>query len=544
MQVSDRTAIPVTLWRGPGSGHDEDMARILVTEKIADPGLDRLREAGHSVDVQLGLSPKQLVEAVPGAAALIIRSATQVTDEVLAAGSDLVMVGRAGIGLDNVDVAAATKRGVMVVNAPQSNTLSAAEHTMAMLLALARNVPQACAALRQGRWERSQWNGVELADKTLGVIGLGRIGTLVAQRAMAFGMKLVAYDPFVSAERARQLNVELLELDDLLQRSDFVTLHLARTPETVGLLDADRLAKARPGLRIVNVARGGIIVEQDLADAVRSGHVAGAALDVFASEPTTESPLFELDNVIVTPHLGASTTEAQDKAGDVIADMVLLALAGDFVPFAVNVEAAEVPTTVRPFLGLADELGRIFAGLVGANAPHVEIELCGQIAEHDTRLLALSAQKGFFGAITGQPVSYVNAPQIAEQQGIEVRAISCTEAVDYLSRITISGGGRSVSGALVGLKQMPKVVGVDDHTVDISVGAHMLVIHNSDVPGRIGFVGGVLGEAKVNIEDMNVGKDPSGEGSLMVVTTTQATPAKVVEVLRTGDGIESVQSIG
>ena len=325
------------------------------------------------MDIQVGLSPEELIATIPGAAALIIRSSTQVTDEVLAAGTDLVMVGRAGIGLDNVDLEAATRRGVMVVNAPQSNTLSAAEHTMAMLLALARNIPQACAALRQGRWERSQWNGVELADKTLGVIGLGRIGTLVAQRAMAFGMRLVAYDPFLSVERARQLNVELLDLDELLQQADFVTLHLAKTPETIGMLDAKRLAAARPGLRIVNVARGGIIVEDDLADAVRSGHVAGAALDVFASEPTTESPLFDLDNVIVTPHLGASTTEAQDKAGDVIADMVLLALAGDFVPFAVNVEAAEVPETVRPYLGLADDLGRIFAGLVGDNTPALEI---------------------------------------------------------------------------------------------------------------------------------------------------------------------------
>ena len=520
------------------------MARILVTEKIADPGLDRLREAGHTVDVQVGLSPEELIATIPGAAALIIRSSTQVTDEVLAAGTDLVMVGRAGIGLDNVDVAAATRRGVMVVNAPQSNTLSAAEHTMAMLLALARNIPQACQALRQGRWERSQWNGVELADKTLGVIGLGRIGTLVAQRAMAFGMRLVAYDPFVSADRARQLNVELLDLDELLQQSDFVTLHLARTPETLGLIDAKRLAAAPQGLRIVNVARGGIIVEQDLADAVRSGHVAGAALDVFATEPTTESPLFDLDNVIVTPHLGASTTEAQDKAGDVIADMVLLALAGDFVPFAVNVEAAEVPETVRPYLGLADELGRIFAGLVGDNTPALEIELCGQIAEHDTRLMALSAQKGFFGAVTGQPVSYVNAPQIAEQQGIELRTTTCTDPVDYLSRITLSGAGHSVSGALVGLQQVPKVVGMDDHTVDITVGDYMLVVHNRDVPGRIGFVGGVLGDAGVNIEDMNVGKNPSGEGSLMVVTTTQATPPEVVETLRTGEGIESVRSVG
>ena len=311
------------------------MARILVTEEIAEGGLDRLRAAGHEVDVQLDLS--QLLTHV---VALIIRSATQVTAEVLEVGADLVVVGRAGIGLDNVDVEAATRRGVMVVNAPQSNIVSAAEHTMALLLAQARNVPQAHAALQAGRWERSRWEGVELADKVLGIVGLGRIGKLVADRAKAFGMRLVAYDPFVSADRARQMGVELMGLDQLIGESDFVTIHLPKNKETTGLINRDLLLKAKPALRVVNVARGGIVVEQDLADCVREGIIAGAALDVFATEPTTESPLFELDDVVVTPHLGASTREAQDKAGDTIADMVQLALAGDFVPFAVNVSAA------------------------------------------------------------------------------------------------------------------------------------------------------------------------------------------------------------
>ncbi|MEJ5256441.1 MAG: hydroxyacid dehydrogenase, partial [Acidimicrobiales bacterium] len=292
------------------------MARILVTEPIADRGLERLRAAGHEVDVRSPSSPEELIELVRGAHALIIRSATQVTAEVIEAGSELVVVGRAGIGLDNVDVAAATERGVMVVNAPQSNVLSAAEHTMALLLAQARNIPQANSALKEGRWERSRWTGVELSDKVLGIIGLGRIGKLVAQRALAFGMRLVAYDPFVSAERARQLSVELLDLDELMAVADFVTLHVAKTPETIGLIDAERLARAKRGIRIINVARGGIVDEAALADAIRSGQVAGAALDVFETEPCTESPLFELPNVVVTPHLGASTHEAQDKAGE------------------------------------------------------------------------------------------------------------------------------------------------------------------------------------------------------------------------------------
>ncbi|HEY3142759.1 MAG TPA: phosphoglycerate dehydrogenase, partial [Acidimicrobiales bacterium] len=412
------------------------MARILVTEKIADGGLDQLRDAGHDVDVQQGLSPDELLQAVPGAAALIIRSATQVTAEVLEAGRDLIVVGRAGIGLDNVDVDTATERGVMVVNAPQSNILSAAEQTMALLLAQARNVPQAHAALVDGRWERSQWEGVELAHKTLGIVGLGRIGKLVAQRALAFGMNLVAYDPFVSPDRARQLSVELLPLDRLVAVSDFVTLHVAKTPETIGLVGKELLAKSKPGIRIINVARGGIVDEQALADAIQSGHVGGAAIDVFATEPTTESPLFGLRQVVVTPHLGASTREAQDKAGDTIAEQVALALAGDFVPFAVNVSAAEASETVRPFLPLAERLGELYAGLAASAPPMLELEYAGQIADYDTRILTLSVLKGLFGGITDEPVSYVNAPRIAAEHGVEVRDTSTATAHDYINLIS------------------------------------------------------------------------------------------------------------
>ena len=346
------------------------MGRVLVTEKLAQPGLDLMAEAGHEVDVQLGLTPEELVQAIVGANALVIRSATTVTAEVLAAGTDLVVVGRAGIGLDNVDVAAATERGVMVVNAPQSNILSAAEQAMALLLAQARNIPQAHAALVAGKWERSKWEGVELHGKTLGVVGLGRVGALVAQRALAFGMRLVAYDPFVSADRAKHMGVELMDLEQLMAESDFVTVHLPKNKETLGLIGADMLARAKPGLRIINTARGGIVDEEALAEAIRDGHVQGAGLDVFAKEPTTESPLFELPSVVVAPHLGASTVEAQDKAGVTIAEQVILALAGDFVPFAVNVNATDVSETVRPFMGLAEQLGRILAVPGGRPARH------------------------------------------------------------------------------------------------------------------------------------------------------------------------------
>ena len=317
------------------------MARVLITESLAPSCIDTLAAAGHDVDVQVGLSSEELLEVVPGANALIIRSATQVTDEVLAAGTDLVVVGRAGIGLDNVDVAAATRRGVMVANAPLSNVVSAAEQAIALMLATARNVPQAHGALVDGRWERSRWTGVELFNKTVGIVGLGRVGRLVASRLAAFDVRLVAFDPFVSEESARAQGIELLELDELMQLADFVTVHLPKTPETVGLIGAAELAVAKPTMRLVNTARGGIVDEAALFDALSERRIAGAGLDVFSSEPCTDSPLFELDNVVVAPHLGASTVEAQDRAGETIAEQVRLALDGAFVPFAVNVSASE-----------------------------------------------------------------------------------------------------------------------------------------------------------------------------------------------------------
>jgi len=519
------------------------MARVLVSEAIADGGLQRLRDAGHEVDIRLDLTPETLLEAIQGAHALIIRSATNVTAEVLAAGRDLVVVGRAGIGLDNVDTQAATDVGVMVVNAPQSNTLSAAEHTMALLLSQARNVPQAHAALKAGRWERSKWNGVELADKTLGIVGLGRIGKLVAQRALAFGMKLVAYDPFVSEDAARKINVELLDLEELVRRSDFITLHLAKTPETIGLIGADILKLAKPSLRVINVARGGIVDEAALADAVRSGQIAGAAIDVFATEPTTESPLFDLDQVVVTPHLGASTVEAQDKAGDTIADMVELALAGDFVPFAVNVAAGEASETVRPYQSLAERLGAVFAGLAGGTSGTLEITYEGQIAEYDTRILTLSVLKGFFGATSDQPVSYVNAPQLAEAAGIEVRPTTSTHVRDYVNLITVRGGDHSVAGTLVGLRSVAKVVMIDDFAVDIPPAPNMLVVRNEDVPGMIGKVTSTIGSAGVNIADMVVGQDEAGVSALMVVATDAVVPDAVVDAVRALDGVRDVLRI-
>ena len=515
------------------------MARVLVTEEIAEPGLALLRAAGHDVDVSVGLSAEELLSAVPGAAALIIRSATKVTDAVIEAGRDLVVVGRAGIGLDNVDVAAATSRGVMVVNAPQSNILSAAEHTMALLLAQARNIPQAHAALVAGRWERSRWEGVELHGKVLGVVGVGRVGALVAQRAAAFGMRLVAYDPYVSVDRAKQMGVELLPLDEVVAQADFLTIHLPKTPETTGLIDADLLGRAKPGVRIINTARGGIVDEKALAQAVSDGVVGGAALDVFEHEPLTDSPLFELDPVVVTPHLGASTREAQDKAGLTIAEQVQLALAGDFVPFAVNIAAAEVPESVRPWLPLAERLGRLWAALARESPAVLDIEFQGGLADQDTRILSLAILKGLFAVATDEPVSYVNAPRMAEERGLVVRSTAAstgTSGSGYVNLITLRGGSHAVAGTMFGDGE-PRVVMVDDHAIELQIARWMLIVHNDDRIGVVAAVATILADAGLNIVDLKLGRSAAGGTAMMALSFEQPVPSDVVGALRSTAGI-------
>ena len=513
------------------------MARILVTEELAERGLAALSGAGHDVDVQLGLSPDDLLEAVVGAEALIIRSATKVTAAVLEAATDRVVVGRAGIGLDNVDVAAATRRGVMVVNAPQSNILSAAEHTMALLLAQARSVPQAHAALKAGKWERSRWEGVELHGKTLGIVGLGRVGALVAQRALAFGMRLIAFDPYVAPDRARQMGVELLPLEDVVRQADFLTVHLPKTAETIGLIGADLLAHAKPDLRIINTARGGIVDEEALAAAVREGRIGGAGLDVFSEEPCTSSPLFGLDRVVVTPHLGASTREAQDKAGATIAEQVLLALAGDFVPFAVNVSAAEASETVRPFLPLAERLGRLFASLVSELPPVLDIEYQGGLADYDTRILTLSVLKGLFAAFIDEPVSYVNAPQLAEERGLEIRTTTASASHDYVNLITLRGGNHTLAGTLFGLRGEPRIVMVDDHDIELPISRYMLLVRNDDRVGMIAFVTTTLAQAGMNIPDLKVGRSQKGDTAIMVLSVEEPVAPEVMAKLHGAPGI-------
>ncbi|MGA0962294.1 MAG: phosphoglycerate dehydrogenase, partial [Ilumatobacteraceae bacterium] len=430
-----------------------------------------------------------------------------------------------------------------VINAPQSNIISAAEHTMALLLSQARNVPQAHSALVAGRWERSKWEGVELADKTLGIVGLGRIGKLVADRARAFQMRIVAFDPFVSEDRAKEIGVELLSLEELVAASDFLTVHLPRTPETIGLINAELLATAKPSLRVINVARGGIVVEEDLAACISSGTIAGAALDVFDSEPCTESPLFGLPQVVVTPHLGASTREAQDKAGDAIADMMLLALAGEFVPWAVNVDAAEADDNLRPYLGLAERLGRLFSSLSVDSPSTITFEVAGDIAVHDTRILGLAVMKGYFGRTSEEQVSFVNAPKLAAAAGVELEEVKRSVSDEYLNMLTVSGGSHTISGVLTGRSAQQRVVHIDGHGVDVPPAAHMLLISNDDRPGVIGTVGTVLGDAEVNIADMDVGRVDGQDSAVMLIATSSVVSSEVLDVLRQSPGITSVVAL-
>jgi D-3-phosphoglycerate dehydrogenase len=424
--------------------------------------------------------------------------------------------------------------------------LSAAEHTMALILSIARNVPQAHSALTAGRWERSKWEGIELAGKTLGILGLGRIGTLVAQRARAFDMRLVAYDPYVSAERGRELGVEMTTLERVVEQADVLTIHLPKNKETTGIINADMLKRAKRSLRIVNVARGGIADEADLAEALRNGTIAGAALDVFTKEPVTDSPLFGLGNIVVTPHLGASTREAQDRAGEVVADMVQLALNGDFVPFAVNLEAGDANETLKPFVPLADRIGRVFASLIESTPSTIEISTTGEIGGYDPGLITISALKGMLSVWSTDQVSLVNAPSMARNLNITVESVASTTTThrDYVNLITLRSGDRNIAATLTGRRREARIVMIDHHLTDIPPSEHMLVVKNDDRPGAIGRVASALGNAGINIANMDVGSSETAGSALMCIATTTAVPLDVLQHLRTLEGISSVVSVG
>jgi D-3-phosphoglycerate dehydrogenase len=521
---------------------------VLLAEKLAPSVLDLL---GDSVEIRHvdGTDRPALLAAVADADALLVRSATKVDAEVLAAANHLKVVARAGVGLDNVEVPAATARGVMVVNAPTSNIVSAAEHALALLLAVARRIPAADASLRGGEWKRSSFNGVELNGKTAGVVGLGKIGQLLAQRLAAFGMDLIAYDPYVAPARAAQLGIELVTLDELLARADTISIHLPKTPETKGLIGADQLAKVKPGVIIVNDARGGLIDEQALADAVREGRVGGAGIDVFATEPTTSSPLFELANVVVTPHLGASTTEAQDRAGTDVARSVLLALAGDFVPDAVNVQTGGVVgEEVKPYLPLTQKLGAVLAALASKAPASITVTVRGELSNEDVTVLPLAALRGVFGGIVDQQVTFVNAPALAEELGVTVELTKESESANHRSLVTVKaalpdGGSLSVSGTLTGLDGVEKVVEVNGRGFDLRAEGDALLLEYPDRPGVMGTVGTLLGEAGVNIEAAQLSQTSRGANALMLMRVDRAVDAEVLESIGGTVGAKLIRAI-
>jgi D-3-phosphoglycerate dehydrogenase / 2-oxoglutarate reductase len=521
---------------------------VLVAEELAPSALEVL---GSDFDVRHvdGADRTQLLPALKEADAVIVRSATTIDAEALAAAPRLKVVARAGIGLDNVDVPAATKSGVMVVNAPQSNVISAAEHAVALLLAVARRVPQADASLKHGEWKRSKFTGVELAGKTAGIVGLGRIGVLVAQRLSAFGMRLVAYDPYVPAGRAAQMGVRLLPLDDLLRESDVVTIHLPKTKETTGLIGERELALLHDNAILVNAARGGLVDEHALAQALKDGKIGGAGIDVYATEPCTDSPLFAFDNVVATPHLGASTIEAQDKAGTAVARSVKLALSGEFVPDAVNVQAAGVVAEeIRPALPLVERLGQVLTGLAGEVVANLTVEVRGEIAAHDVNVLKLAALKGIFAPVVEEPVTYVNAPLLADDRGVSVDLTTSSESPDYRNVITLrgtlGGGGQvSVSGTLIGPRMQERLTEVDGFDVDLAPTDHLAFFRYHDRPGIVGAVGGILGGADVNIASMQVSRTQQGGEALMAITVDTAIPDEALRAIAESVGANSARGV-
>ncbi len=507
------------------------MPVVLIADKLAESTVEAL---GDRVEVRWvdGPDREKLLAAVPEADALLVRSATTVDAEVLGAAPKLKIVARAGVGLDNVDVDAATERGVLVVNAPTSNIHSAAEHAMALLLAAARQITEADASLRGHEWKRSSFSGTEIFGKTVGIVGLGRIGQLVAQRLVAFGADIVAYDPYVSSARAAQLGIELLTLDDLLGRADFISVHLPKTPETAGLIDKDALAKTKPGVIIVNAARGGLVDEAALAEAVSSGHVRAAGIDVFSSEPCTDSPLFGLPQVVVTPHLGASTAEAQDRAGTDVAESVKLALAGEFVPDAVNVGGGTVSEEVAPWLDLVRKLGLLAGALSDSLPVSLSVQVRGELASEEVEVLRLSALRGLFSAVIEDQVTFVNAPAIAEERGVDADISTATESPNHRSVVDVravasDGSVVNVAGTLSGPQLVEKIVQINGRNFDLRAHGTYLVINYVDQPGALGKIGTLLGTAGVNIQAAQLSEDAEGPGATILLRLDRDVPADV-----------------
>ena len=525
---------------------------VLIAEELSAATLDAL---GPDFEVRNcdGANRAELLEALgKGVDAVLIRSATKMDAEAIAAAKGLKVIARAGVGLDNVDIPAATAAGVMVVNAPTSNIVSAAELAISLLLASARFISPAHAALKNGKWARSKYTGAELFEKTLGIVGFGRIGQLVAHRMQAFGMNVIAYDPYLQPARAAQLGVELVELDDLLKRSDFITIHLPKTKETANLIGVEALKKVKKEVRIINAARGGVLDEAALYDAITEGRVAGAGLDVYVTEPCTDSPLFQLDQVVATPHLGASTDEAQERAGIAVAVSVRKALAGELVPDAVNVKGGAIHDEIRPSLPLVEKMAQIATAIAGELPVSMEITVKGDISGHDSSVLAISALKGALQATGSEDVTYVNAPGLAAERGVTSSVTTTADSPEYRSMISLhaalaSGHSIKVDGTLMGIKKVEKIIAIDGFDLDLPPTENLLFLRYTDKPGVVGAVGNTLGSAKINIAGMQVAREAAGGKALMALTVDSPVSDAVTETIKkeiSADLVRSVSLVG
>ena len=521
---------------------------VLIAEELSSATLEAL---GPDFEVRNcdGANREELLSALAkGVDAVLIRSATKMDSEAIGAAKGLKVIARAGVGLDNVDIPAATAAGVMVVNAPTSNIVSAAELAISLLLASARFISPAHAALKNGKWARSKYTGAELFEKTLGIVGFGRIGQLVAHRMQAFGMNVVAYDPYLQPARAAQLGVELVELDDLLKRSDFITIHLPKTKETANLIGVEALKKVKPTVRIINAARGGVLDEAALYDAIVDGRVAGAGLDVYVTEPCTDSPLFQLDQVVATPHLGASTDEAQERAGIAVAVSVRKALAGELVPDAVNVKGGAIHDEIRPSLPLVEKMAQIATAIAGELPVSIEITVKGDISGHDSSILATSALKGALLATGSEDVTYVNAPGLAAERGITSSVSTTADSPQYRSMISLHAAlsnGKSVlvDGTLMGIRHVEKIIAIDGFDLDLPPTDNLLFLQYVDKPGVVGAVGNALGSAKINIAGMQVARISAGGKALMAITVDSPVSDQVAETVKKEIGADLVRSV-
>ena len=521
---------------------------VLIAEELSAATLDALGPDFEVRNCDGANRPELLASLGAGVDAVLIRSATKMDAEAIAAAKGLKVIARAGVGLDNVDIPAATAAGVMVVNAPTSNIVSAAELAISLLLASARFISPAHAALKNGKWARSKYTGAELFEKTLGVVGFGRIGQLVAHRMQAFGMNVVAYDPYLQPAKAAQLGVELVELDELLKRSDFITIHLPKTKETANLIGVEALKKVKKEVRIINAARGGVLDEAALYDAIVEGRVAGAGLDVYVTEPCTDSPLFQLDQVVATPHLGASTDEAQERAGIAVAVSVRKALAGELVPDAVNVKGGAIHDEIRPSLPLVEKMAQIATAIAGETPVSMEITVKGDISGHDSSVLAISALKGALVASGIESVSYVNAPGLASERGLSSSVTTTPDSPEYRSMISLhaalsNGKSVKVDGTLMGIRKVEKIIAIDNFDLDLPPTDNLLFLRYADKPGVVGAVGNALGNAKINIAGMQVSRESAGGKALMALTVDSAVSDAVAEAVKKETGADLVRSV-